>query len=167
MFKYLKQLFLFLLPILKQTTIQVAAEELTKMANPPRRSRYGYNAFERPIYRGPRISPEKTYEEARTGKFQDTRSQHIKKNNFHDVLMVAFDISGPNTQLVHEWLASQMPSAGDHQYGYIKGDPINIDAWWIANDERFDGSDTDSAVFVSKGNQEAARQLLREHGLVD
>jgi hypothetical protein len=35
-----------------------------------------------------------------------------------------------------------------------------IEAWWIAEDERHDGSDLDSAVFVPLGSQAASRALL-------
>lgn len=37
--------------------------------------------------------------------------------------------------------------------------------WWIAEDERQDGSDCDSAVFVKPGCQVEAVALLRAHGL--
>lgn len=82
---------------------------------------------------------------------------------FHDVIMVAFDLTAPNAKRGHEWLMSQMPAGGT-----VHGvrDEIYLDAWWVANDQRFDGSDCDSAVFVTKGNQSKARALLREHGLL-
>jgi hypothetical protein len=37
-----------------------------------------------------------------------------------------------------------------------------IEAWWIAEDDRHDGSDLDSAVFVPPGRQAAAQGLLEE-----
>lgn len=37
--------------------------------------------------------------------------------------------------------------------------------WWIAEDERHDGSDNDSAVFVTPGLQAAASRLLVGAGL--
>ena len=40
-----------------------------------------------------------------------------------------------------------------------------VDAWWIAEDTRYDRSDNDSAVFVPKGRQGEAVALLRAHGL--
>lgn len=33
-------------------------------------------------------------------------------------------------------------------------------AWWIAEDDRTDGSDNDSAVFVHKGSQRVAYNVL-------
>lgn len=83
---------------------------------------------------------------------------------FHDVLLVAFDIRGLDAERAHNWLMDGLPFVGT--YPFISGDLV-LDSWWVANDERFDGSDTDSAVFVRKGCQEQARALLREHGLVD
>ena len=42
---------------------------------------------------------------------------------------------------------------------------IHVDSWWIAEDERNDGSDNDSAVFVPKTmSQRAARRLLIKGG---
>lgn len=87
-----------------------------------------------------------------------------EKTDFHDVLMVAFDIRGHSAEQVHRWLQSKMPAC----YGADDLDQgITLDAWWVANDERFDGSDTDSAVFVRRGEQSNARVKLRQYGLVD
>lgn len=44
-------------------------------------------------------------------------------------------------------------------------DGLVHESWWIAEDERNDGSDLDSAVFVKPGKQQEAVALLREHGL--
>jgi hypothetical protein len=145
MYNIIKQFFAWLFPIVRIAVIQVAAEELDKLAYPDRRRR-------RPTYTG------------RTGYrpyYGPTRDVFEKPANekFHDVLMVAFDLKGPNAQNVHQWLMDQMPETGDHgDFG-----EINLDAWWVANDERFDGSDTDSAVFVPKGQQNECRQILAEH----
>lgn len=43
-------------------------------------------------------------------------------------------------------------------------DGTHIDSWWIAEDERHDESDLDSAVFVHPGHQQEARDLLRAKG---
>lgn len=42
-----------------------------------------------------------------------------------------------------------------------------ITEWWIAEDERYDGSDNDSAVFVPKGTQELFQQILDIPGFPD
>jgi hypothetical protein len=81
--------------------------------------------------------------------------------SFHDVLLVAFDLSGPNAEDTHRWLMDNMPAPGPGG----DNDEIYLDAWWVADDDRFDGSDTDSAVFVPKGHQEHARAILDAHDL--
>ena len=40
-----------------------------------------------------------------------------------------------------------------------------VECWWIAEDDRRDGSDNDSAVFVTPGFQQAAYDLLHENGM--
>lgn len=40
-----------------------------------------------------------------------------------------------------------------------------ITSWWHADDARWDGSDNDSAVFVTPGNQAHAADILVMHGL--
>ena len=168
MIALLQKFLAFFLPILRRSAIEVAADELARMAQPngrrpkvkpyyPQYASYAsyadmaYNMGQRPTSYDRR---ETTYKEASEG--------------FHDVLMVAFDVSGDNAEQVHTWLQNQMPECGEHASGYIRGgSPINLDSWWVANDDRFDGSDCDSAVFVTQGNQEAARVLLREAGLVN
>jgi hypothetical protein len=44
-----------------------------------------------------------------------------------------------------------------------RGGPV--ECWWVAEDVRHDGSDCDSAVFVTPGAQYAAARLLQDHGL--
>ena len=44
-------------------------------------------------------------------------------------------------------------------------DVTHVDSWWIAEDDRRDGSDCDSAVFVEHGvSQRNARHILERHG---
>ena len=145
MIKYLKQLFMFLAPIFKTAAIQVAADELTKKAYPTRRP-----GAQRP--RPYMDQAEPTYRDVQTGKFKP-------ESRYHDVVLVAFDITGPNALLVQSVLESLMPETGDHEEG------INIDAWWIADDV-VGNSDCDSAVFVPQGRQKEARNLLRDRGLL-
>ena len=42
---------------------------------------------------------------------------------------------------------------------------VNIECWWIAEDDRFDGSDNDSAVFVHKGMKKIAYNTLEKLGI--
>ena len=164
MLKYLKQLFMFLAPIFKTAAIQVAADELNKKAYPTRRP--GFRTYERPrasYAQKPRSYTDKvdpSYEEARTGKFRPDANYETARaaKQYHDVVMVAFDIAGPNALLVQSVLEGLMPATGNHNEG------VGIDAWWIADDV-VGNSDCDSAVFVKPGKQREARQLLRDHGL--
>lgn len=155
MYKHLKRFFLFLLPIVRKAAVQVLADELTRVAYPDRpRRRYTPYYDRRPSIRNRgRVVDSPNWHRAQMG---------LPEPVFHDVLLVAFDLRGPNAQATHEWLHENLPSPGTGG----DNDEINLDSWWVANDERFDGSDTDSAVFVPIGHQEEARVLLNEHGLL-
>ena len=39
---------------------------------------------------------------------------------------------------------------------------VNIERWWIAEDDRFDGSENYSAVFVHKGMKKIAYNILEK-----
>lgn len=83
------------------------------------------------------------------------------RNAEHDVIVVAFDVFGMNKKEIYKFLSVNMPVAA-----YYPSSDIVLDAWWIADDD--DAlTDCDSAVFVTKGNQYAARELLKAHGLVE
>lgn len=63
-------------------------------------------------------------------------------------ILVAFTVHAPTWEQAQARLMRQLPSP-DHPG--VDG----IDSWWIAEDERYDGSDNDSAVFVPMGKQVA------------
>lgn len=153
----------FLLPILKTASIQVAADTINDIAyqgssrKPPRP--YRYMSYARPRTYGSRDHSSLGFKPRAVGD-----NPKPMNREFHDVLLVAFDIFGRDAEDAHKWLMENLPEAGQ-THGDVG--EIFLDSWWVANDERFDRSDTDSAVFVSKGNQAAARKLLREAGLVD
>lgn len=157
MYKYITRFFFWLFPIVKQALVQVLAEEIHKFAYPDRPYRRleptPYTRYARP----PRTRREAVRNVGRAVREADALTHEGRQ--FHDVLLVAFDISGPSARETHQWLMDNMPSTG------LGGDTdeIYLDAWWVANDERFDRSDTDSAVFVHKGYQGQARNLLREN----
>lgn len=167
MYKFLVQLFRLLLPIVRQTVADVAADTITRMAYPDRRR----GSYPRPY--ATRTNYDRLFDLKRPRNateqdaFERARIQNLQRNprfstdsRFHDVLMVAFDITGPNAGVVHEWLENHMPRATT----YASHD-INLDSWWIADDNSYD--DRDSAVFVRKGEQTLARQLLLANDLVD
>lgn len=66
-------------------------------------------------------------------------------------ILVAFTVYAPDWTAAQATLMRQLPKPGSN----------DIDSWWIAEDERDDGSDNDSAVFVPKGKQDAAEAALR------
>lgn len=156
--KYLKVMLAFLLPIVAKAAAHVAADELTK-------------------YAGPRPTPRTVYaHKPPTSRLQATRNvgravrearafvepgNNGVSHSYHDVVMVAFDLKGDNIEDAHNWLMDNLPEPGTHG---DKGE-IYLDSWWVANDERFDRSDCDSAVFVTMGNQKEAREVLWKAGL--
>lgn len=160
MFNILKKIIAFLFPIVRSAVLQVAADELNRIAYSPKPdvgAKKSYNTFADSDDFKPdvKVGPNPFRNEEGT-------------SCFHDVLLVAFDISGPNTKATHEWLMNQLPDLGDGETQEdMEANGINIDSWWVANDERFDYSDTDSAIFVRKGEQRVGRKTLRANGLVD
>lgn len=73
------------------------------------------------------------------------------KEEEHTIL-VAFSVkSGSRTEAMAE-IYKVLPNVPEHE---------KLVCWWIAEDDRMDNSDEDSAVFVTPGNQESASFLLR------
>lgn len=165
MSKYIASFFSFLFPILRSAIVQVAADELDRLAYPNRRPRppFNYTSYNRQR----RPEAKRVNNTHRPFQHYSPVARPQSADQFHDVLLVAFDLTGPNAEVVHEWLHNQMPAVGDHlARGENDGTvTVNLDSWWVANDERFDRSDNDSAVFVHKGSQDIARRMLREEGL--
>jgi len=64
-------------------------------------------------------------------------------------------VVAPTEQDVIDFLALS-PFAPDKEDG-------NIDSWWIAEYDRHDGSDNDSAIFVPRGSQSDMAHVIREH----
>ena len=82
------------------------------------------------------------------------------------IILVAFSVSAPSRTAAHTALVYRLPRP--------QATPTSpILAWWVAEDDRHDGSDLDSAVFVEPGNQQLAYQhlvrlgLTGEHNLAD
>ena len=68
------------------------------------------------------------------------------------VVLVAFEVEGTDVKDAQTNLMAALPRPW-----YTRG----IECWWIAEDERYDGSDNDSAVFVPVGMQAVTTNLIQ------
>lgn len=161
---WIKKFLAFVLPVIGTAATKAIADEVVKYAykdEPPyRRNRYYGVSRTNARSQHPSMS---TFTQKGTGRKATIPTDEIFDRKFHDVLMIAFDITGYSPAAVREFLMERMPTPGKVETA--EQGQINLDDWWIADDE-VSLDDRDSAVFVSKGNQAAARTLLREHGLV-
>ncbi len=74
------------------------------------------------------------------------------------VILVAFHVHAHSRPDAHDTLMEgfrEMGPCGDDN-------PFGLEAWWVAEDDRRDGSDNNSAVFVHPGAQQAAVHILHE-----
>lgn len=80
--------------------------------------------------------------------------------NFYSehTILVAFCVNGDSIKDAENKLMALLP---DPNIGR------DLEAWWIAEDERHDRSDHFSAVFVNKGQQWLAAKILHAFGLTD
>jgi hypothetical protein len=74
------------------------------------------------------------------------------------VILVAFSVEGDTrTEAEATLRGALVPTLSSN------GGPV--DCWWVAEDDRQDGSDCDSAVFVTPGAQDEASRLLEREAL--
>lgn len=74
-----------------------------------------------------------------------------------EVFLVAIQVSGaPDRDTAQNLVMMLLPENGDTHSDYLG----QIEAWWVAEDDRLDNSDNDSAVFVAPGKQYAASTML-------
>lgn len=77
------------------------------------------------------------------------------------IILVAFEVDADNRIHAEQVVRTAMPIPGrQHVFG-------SLESWWVAEDDRHDGSDNDSAVFVRPGNQNRARAVLFAEHLTD
>lgn len=69
------------------------------------------------------------------------------------IILVAFEVNAHSRRQAHTRLMEHLGSP-DH---------VSVGAWWVAEDDRRDGSDNDSAVFVHPGMKGPALALLAKH----
>lgn len=77
-------------------------------------------------------------------------------------ILVSFCVWGDSDADAQDRLMRSLPVPQTNN-----GPDNGIDCWWIAEDNRHDGSDNDSAVFVRMGKQDEAYSVLTDRGLVD
>lgn len=76
-------------------------------------------------------------------------------------ILVAFDLEVRDgyenlpRSVVEHALTRLLPRSGDSLYDQGPGHFGQVDSWWVAEDDRHDGSDRDSAIFVPMGTQTA------------
>lgn len=70
-------------------------------------------------------------------------------------ILVAFTMEADTREQAHQKLLWLLPV----------NTPPGIESWWVAEDDRTDGSDCDSAVFVTPGAQALASEALHKMGL--
>jgi hypothetical protein len=178
MYQTIKNYLLVLLAIVGKAATRALIEELvTTAAKPPKKPRTMADDLRENLDRA-QAAPIPEYHsqgpsaedlKKRAARIEDNQFPFVNENSdtreFHDVLLVAFDLRGSSAEEVQNWLKRRMPRGDTAYHSVTSGLTVTLDSWWIANDERFDGSDCDSAVFVKPGMQEISREVLRQHGL--
>ena len=96
----------------------------------------------------------------------------MNRGNNHHVFLVAFDVRATSREEAETHLAKCLPVPGDVMDSTVqvhKGKPITfwIAKWWVAEDDRRDGSDGDSAVFCDTGAQHRASCYLYMSAMSD
>jgi len=71
------------------------------------------------------------------------------------IFLVAVSVNGASREHAEARLMALLPT--------VDGEVIT--SWWVAEDDRHDGSDNDSACFVRKGNQNRGFLVLNYNGL--
>jgi len=72
------------------------------------------------------------------------------------VFLTAVTVEGPIREVAEKYLHTVLPKPAElERSGYY------VESWWIAEDDRRDRSDNDSAVFVPMGHQAEANERLR------
>jgi hypothetical protein len=79
-----------------------------------------------------------------------------------ETILVAFQVTGQMTRTeAMQLIMRSMPMINTG----IPEAESQIECWWLAEDDRIDGSDNSSAVFCTPGFQPDARIVLDLHGM--
>jgi hypothetical protein len=71
-------------------------------------------------------------------------------------ILVAFTVKADSREQAEQQLHGMLPRPWTN---------ISLTSWWVAEDDRRDGSDCDSAVFVNPGEQKKAFAVLHALGI--
>jgi hypothetical protein len=82
----------------------------------------------------------------------------MSETNEH-IILVAVHVSAPTREAAERYLHTRLPRPCEERRD------VAVEGWWIAEDDRRDGSDNDPAVFCKQGMQSEASALLLQHGL--
>lgn len=75
---------------------------------------------------------------------------HTQADRTEHTFLVAITVDGAATREAAEyWLHDHLPQPGIE----FDVNGVTVESWWVAEDDRRDRSDCDSAVFVPKGYQ--------------
>jgi len=86
--------------------------------------------------------------------------EHAKADNNTTVVLVAFEVETNSEQNPQEELAAEL--------GYAFGNEnTTVTSWWIAEDNRIDGSDNESAIFIPKSmtQTEALMKVMNSYNV--
>ena len=81
-------------------------------------------------------------------------------------IVVAFTVFAENREQAQRGLMPMLPRGPVMGQLWEEGGDC-VDSWWIAEDDRLDGSDNDSAVFVPMGKQAAWARAVKATGDLD
>lgn len=90
----------------------------------------------------------------------DARRMMDQQESQEHVVLVAFEVTAGSRTEAEVRLTRALQSVLEKNGG-------PAESWWVAEDDRHDGSDNDSAIFVHPGSQWEAATILRKHGLTE
>jgi hypothetical protein len=100
----------------------------------------------------------------------------VNRGNNHHIFLVAFDVRASSRKEAEAHLTHCLPVPGDpvdstvlikNRHGVPYPETHWIDKMWVAEDDRRDGSDGDSAVFCDLGAQHRASCYLYMSAISD
>lgn len=95
----------------------------------------------------------------------DTTMWEVHRMSEH-VILVAFQVTADSREEAEQSLLMVLPRPKGLPRGDMPGHGF-LECWWVAEDDRHDGSDNDSAVFVHPGAARVASALLFKAGLTN